>query len=44
MKERYTESGTELIADVDRDAALELRGYLERDPFERELEPWEADG
>ena len=44
VKERHTEWGTELIADVDRDAALELRGYLERDPFEPEPEPWEADG
>ncbi len=43
VKEAYDEDGTELIADVDEDAALELRDYLDVDPFEREPEPWERD-
>jgi GTPase len=43
VKEAHDESGTELIADVDEDAALELRDYLDVDPFERAPEPWERD-
>ena len=43
IKETHDETGTELIADVDEDAALELRDYLDVDPFEREPESWERD-
>ena len=43
VKEAHDEHGTELIADVDEDAALELRDFLDVDPFEREPEAWERD-
>ncbi len=42
VKEGYDETGTTLVADVDHDAALELRHYLDDDPFAEEPEPWEA--
>ena len=41
VKEAHTDTGTELIADVDEYAALELREYLTEDPFAPELEDWE---
>jgi len=43
IKEAHTSTGTDLIADVDRDAALEMRCYLDDDPFESPPEPWETD-
>ncbi len=43
VKETHDETGTELIADVDEDAVLELRDYLDVDPFAREPEEWERD-
>ena len=39
--EEHTETGTTLTADVDRDAALELRHFLDEDPFADEPEGWE---
>ncbi len=49
VKEAYTDTGTELIADVDPDTALALRDHLEvaddagrgGDPFAHPLEDWE---
>lgn len=40
--ESHTDTGTLLTADVDLDTALELRPYLDPDPFAREPEAWEA--
>jgi len=40
--EEHTETGTTLTADVDRDAALELRHFLDDDPFADEPEGWEG--
>jgi len=41
LGEEHTETGTTLTADVDRDAALELRHFLDEDPFADEPEGWE---
>ena len=41
VKEAHDERGTELIADVDEDAALQLRPYLDVDPFAPPVEDWE---
>ncbi len=41
LGEGHTETGTTLTADVDRDAALELRHFLDEDPFADEPEGWE---
>jgi GTPase len=41
VEEAHTETGTQLIADVDQDAALEMRAFLDADPFAREPEAWE---
>ncbi len=41
LGEEHTETGTPLTADVDRDAALELRHFLDEDPFADEPEGWE---
>jgi GTPase len=43
VKEAHDERGTELIADVDEAAALELRDFLDVDPFAPEVEDWERD-
>ncbi len=43
LKEAHDDVGTELIADVDEDAVLELREFLDEDPFERPPEPWESE-
>jgi GTPase len=43
VKELHDERGTELIADVDEAAALELRDFLDVDPFAPEPEDWERD-
>jgi GTPase len=42
MEESHTDTGTKLVADVDVDTALELREFLDDDPFEVPLEPWEG--
>ena len=44
VKEGHDATGTNLVADVDQDAALELRSFLDEDPFADEPEPWERDG
>jgi GTPase len=41
LEETHTDTGTRLVADVDVDAALELRAFLDRDPFAPEPEDWE---
>ena len=41
VEEGHDATGTTLVADVDKDAALELRDYLDEDPFAAEPEPWE---
>jgi GTPase len=41
MEESHTDTGTLLVADVDVDTALELRAFLDDDPFEVPLEHWE---
>jgi GTPase len=43
LTEEHTATGTLLRADVDRDAALELRAFCERDPFARDPEAWERE-
>jgi GTPase len=43
VKELHDDRGTELIADVDEAAALELRDFLDVDPFAPEPEAWERD-
>jgi GTPase len=43
VKEVHDERGTELIADVDEAAALELRDFLDADPFAPPLEDWERE-
>ena len=40
--EEHTATGTTLTADVDRDAALELRSFLDEDPFADPPEAWEG--
>lgn len=40
-KEVHSEDGTTLVATVDEDIALDLRPFLDEDPFEVEPEPWE---
>lgn len=42
VKEAHTDTGTQLIADVDEATARMLRPYLDQDPFGVEREPWEA--
>jgi GTPase len=42
VKEAHTDTGTVLVADVDEAAAIELRPYLDEDPFAAEPEDWEA--
>ncbi len=44
VEEAHTDSGTLLVADVDPDAAVEMREYLDDDPFARPPEPWEREG
>ena len=44
LEEGHDATGTTLVADVDKDAALELRDYLDEDPFAAEPEPWERGG
>gem|GEM_PF-5349843 len=41
VAEEHTDSGTLLTADVDEEAALELRAYLDEDPFAEPPESWE---
>jgi GTPase len=41
VEEAHTDTGTQLIADVDQDAALEMRAFLDADPFAPEPEAWE---
>lgn len=41
LDERHTTTGTDLIADVDKDAALQMREFLHIDPFTRTVEAWE---
>jgi GTP-binding protein HflX len=43
LTEEHTGTGTRLVADVDQDAALELRAFCDPDPFARTPEPWEDD-
>jgi GTPase len=43
LKEAHTDTGTDLIAEVEVAAALELRDYLDVDPFADEPEAWELD-
>jgi GTP-binding protein HflX len=43
VKEAHTATGTDLIADVDQDAALAMRDYLDEDPFAVAPEPWERE-
>jgi hypothetical protein len=40
LEETHDDHGTRLVADVDEDAALELREHLDADPFAPE--PWEG--
>jgi GTPase len=42
LEETHDDHGTRLVADVDEDAALELREHLDADPFARERESWEG--
>jgi GTPase len=42
LEERHDDHGTRLVADVDEDAAIELREHLDEDPFARPPEPWEG--
>ncbi|MCC5947305.1 MAG: GTPase HflX [Nitriliruptoraceae bacterium] len=39
--EEHTETGTQLVADVDLDTAVELREFLDTDPFATTPEIWE---
>jgi GTPase len=41
LKEAHTDTGTQLIADVDVDTAVELREFLDEDPLATEPEHWE---
>jgi GTPase len=41
--EEHTDTGTNLVAEVEVEAALELRDFLEVDPFADEPEAWETD-
>ena len=41
VTEAHTETGTQLVADVDEAAAIEMRDFLDADPFEVPPEPWE---
>ncbi|MTV24029.1 GTPase HflX [Nitriliruptoraceae bacterium ZYF776] len=41
VKEAHHDDGTELVADVDVEAAAELREFLDHDPFADEVEDWE---
>jgi len=41
VEEAHTDTGTQLVADVDQDAALEMRAFLDADPFAAEPEAWE---
>jgi GTPase len=41
LEEDHDDVGTRLVADVDVDAALELRAYLDSDPFTPPPEAWE---
>ena len=43
VKEAHTETGTDLVAEVDAEAAGDLRPYLDEDPFVEEPEPWEVE-
>ncbi|MFW5933264.1 MAG: GTPase HflX, partial [Actinomycetota bacterium] len=43
VEEGHDATGTALVADVDQDAAMQLRDYLDDDPFEAEPEPWERE-
>ncbi len=43
LSEEHAETGTSLVADVDHDAALELRAFCDPDPFSRTPETWEKD-
>ncbi|MEX0592125.1 MAG: GTPase HflX [Nitriliruptoraceae bacterium] len=40
-KETHTATGTLLTAEVDEDAALKMRDFLDIDPFAIDREPWE---
>jgi GTPase len=42
-REEHTETGTDLVAEVEVAAALELRDFLDVDPFADEPEAWEVD-
>jgi GTPase len=44
VHEDHTATGTRLVADVDEDAALEMRDYLDADPFATPVEDWEREG
>jgi GTPase len=41
--EEHTDTGTDLVAEVEVEAALELRDFLEVDPFAEAPEPWEVE-
>jgi GTPase len=41
VSEEHTSTGTHLIADVDEDAALQMRDHLDEDPFAVPVEDWE---
>ncbi len=44
VKEAHTETGTDLVADVDAGAVSDLLPYLDDDPLADPPEPWEQDG
>jgi GTPase len=41
LTEDHTDTGTDLVAEMEVEAALELRDFLDVDPFADEPEPWE---
>jgi GTPase len=41
LKEAHTDTGTQLVADVDIDTAVEMREFLDEDPLAVEPEAWE---
>ncbi len=42
VAESHDEAGTRLVADVDEAAAIQMRGFLDADPFAERPEAWEV--